>query len=93
MRKENLQNLSNNKIYKIDITLPSTHAAFSKSYWIDQMCKWCEENNVKFAINQWPRANENHGWTSQWTFNNSEDAVLFALRWKDNDWGMAWFPV
>jgi hypothetical protein len=79
--------------YKIDITLPAAHAAYAKSFWIDKMYKWCEENSIKFTCNQWPRANEQHDWTSQWIFNSSEDAVLFALRWKDNDWGMAHFPV
>jgi hypothetical protein len=79
--------------YKIDITLPAAHAAYAKSFWIDKMYTWCEENRIKFTCNQWPRANEEHDWTSQWIFNSSEDAVLFALRWKDNDWGMAHFPV
>jgi len=79
--------------YKIDITMPAAHAAYTKSFWIDKMCKWCESNDIKFILNQWPYANEKHGWTSQWTFYSSEDAVLFALYWKNHDWGLAWFPV
>jgi len=79
--------------YKIDITLPSAHAAFAAQFWIDKMYTWCHENNIKFTINKWPYANEEHGWTSQWIFTNSEDAVLFGLRWKDNDWGLAHHPV
>ena len=54
------------EIYHIDITMPAAHAAYTKSWWIDQMCKWCEANDIRFQINQWPRANEEHGWTSQW---------------------------
>ena len=79
--------------YKINITLPPAHAAYAAQFWIDKMYKWCEANDIKFTINQWPYANEEHGWTSQWSFDNSEDAVLFGLYWKNHDWGMAHFPV
>jgi hypothetical protein len=78
--------------YKIDITLPAAHF-YGKEWWIDQMVIWCLQNSIEYTINQWPYANEQHGWTSQWLFNNSEDAVLFALRWKENDWGMMWHPA
>lgn len=81
------------EIYKIDITLPSAHY-YGREWWIDQMYKWCESNDIKFQINKWPYANESKdGWTSQWRFYSSEDAALFALRWINNDWGMAHFPV
>jgi hypothetical protein len=79
--------------FDIEITIPAAHVAYAKSWWIDQMIIWCLSNGIDYKLNQWPRANEEHGWTSRWLFNNSEDAVLFALRWKQNDWGLPHFPV
>lgn len=79
--------------YIINITLPAAHAVYASQFWIDQMWKWCEANDIKFILNKWPYANEEHGWTSQWSFDNSEDAVLFGVYWKNHDWGMAHFPV
>jgi hypothetical protein len=81
------------EIYKIDITLPAAHAAYASQFWVDQMYKWCESNDIKFTLNKWPYANEQHGYTTQWSFDCSEDAVLFGLRWVNNDWGLAHFPV
>lgn len=80
------------QIYKIDITLPAVHF-YGRDWWVEQMHKWCESNDIKFQIEKWPYANEEHGWTSQWRFYNSEDAVLFSLRWVNNDWGLAHHPV
>jgi len=81
------------KTFDIDITLPIAHAVYAKQWWIDQMVIWCLENNIDYKLNEWPYANEKNGWTSKWTFTNSEDAVLFGLRWKQNDWGLPHFPV
>lgn len=79
--------------YIINITLPAAHAAYAAQFWIDQMYKWCEANDIKFTLNKWPYANEEHGWTSQWIFYDSEDAVLFGVYWKNYDWGLPHFPV
>ena len=76
--------------YIINITLPAAHAAYASQFWIDKMYKWCEANDIKFTLNQWQ---DELGWTSQWSFDNSEDAVLFGLYWKNHDWGMAHHPV
>ena len=80
------------EIYKIDITLPAAHAAYASEFWIDKMHKWCEANDIKFQINKCP-FNKGHEWTSQWSFYDSEDAVLFGVYWKNYDWGLPHFPV
>jgi hypothetical protein len=81
------------EIYKIDITIPRSQH-YARDWWIDQMYKWCVSNDIKFQIEKWPYANESEdGYTSQWRFYDSEDAVLFGVYWKNHDWGLAWFPV
>jgi len=79
--------------FDIDITIPAAHF-YGKEWWIDQMVIWCLQNSIEYAIDLWPYANDTKdGWTSQWSFKRSEDAVLFGLRWKDYDWGLPHFPV
>jgi len=79
--------------YQIEITLPlSQH--YAKEWWIDQMIAWCLSNNIDYIMNAWPYANgPTEGYTSKWSFKNSEDAALFGIRWKDNDWGPMHHPV
>ena len=54
---------------------------------------WCGENSMPFTSRP-ADVNINLGRIEIiYTFEQQGDAVLFALRWQDNDWGLQWHPV
>jgi hypothetical protein len=54
---------------------------------------WCSKNEMKFTRRA-VSTNVNTGRIEIiYAFENPGDAVLFALRWQDNDWGLMWHPV
>ena len=75
----------------------SVWAPMSYYMTIDDILKplddWCGQNGIPFTSRP-ADVNIVAGRIEIiYTFEQQGDAVLFALRWQDNDWGLMWHPV
>jgi hypothetical protein len=54
---------------------------------------WCSKNDIqytRYAVSTDVHTGRIH---IVYKFEDPSQAVLFALRWQDNDWGLMWHPV
>jgi hypothetical protein len=54
---------------------------------------WCGQNGMPFTSRPADVNVDTGRIQIIYAFENPGDAVLFALRWQDNDWGLQWHPV
>jgi hypothetical protein len=54
---------------------------------------WCGQNGMPFTSRPADVNIDTGRIQIIYAFEDPGDAMLFALRWQDNDWGLLWHPV